>query len=546
MRHIGGSPDRKDQPGDMAAHRRTASEAVKRALIDAVDCEDWPLVVALTETNWTQLLAMHSGRLHRALRATPREHFAGNPLALMTRELFEIDLAAPAPLPRLLTEIERIAVGRSPHCRRALEMNLAALIASRRRGQYDAAIAYYNQLESIGRAVEPHRAAETDGLTSFILAQSGILFELAGDSEHASRLLREAYRWAPASELDVSAKHTAGRLAMSLARLGLLRQARHWLDTADDGVTWTGQTARNSQAVMGLADATIAIASLEHEQARSALDALGSTMLHDEYWPFFVEAQTEFVLTWGDDAAIAAQLSAVRSRTNTAGLRSDGNGIADPLLAAAEANLLIALGRGTEARAVLDAPIRQSPILDEPRARLALLTGENERAVVIARTAVDRPSLSPQLRLKLTLTLAVALYRLGDIAHAADALRRAVHQSNLLTVVAPFAWLPRADLRAIAARVPQALELLGDERIMHAGRAEAPAVTLVTLSRREQLILAELALGLSAQRIAETLRVSINTIRSQRRTIYQKLGANSRVEALGTAADLGLLESNTH
>jgi LuxR family transcriptional regulator, maltose regulon positive regulatory protein len=385
---------------------------VKRALIDAVDCEDWPLVVALTETNWTQLLAMHSGRLHRALRATPREHFAGNPLALMTRELFEIDLAAPAPLPRLLTEIERIAVGRSPHCRRALEMNLAALIASRRRGQYDAAIAYYNQLESIGRAVEPHRAAETDGLTSFILAQSGILFELAGDSEHASRLLREAYRWAPASELDVSAKHTAGRLAMSLARLGLLRQARHWLDTADDGVTWTGQTARNSQAVMGLADATIAIASLEHEQARSALDALGSTMLHDEYWPFFVEAQTEFVLTWGDDAAIAAQLSAVRSRTNTAGLRSDGNGIADPLLAAAEANLLIALGRGTEARAVLDAPIRQSPILDEPRARLALLTGENERAVVIARTAVDRPSLSPQLRLKLTLTLAVALYRL--------------------------------------------------------------------------------------------------------------------------------------
>jgi hypothetical protein len=189
----------------MAAHRRTAPAAVKRALMDAVDSEDWPLVVALTEANWTQLLGLHSGRLHRALRATPLDHFVGNPLALMTRELFGIDPAVPAPLPRPLTDIERIAV----------EMNLAALIASRRRGQYDVAMAYYAQLESIGRAVEPNRSAETRGLASFMYAQSGILFELAGDSEQASRLLSNAYRWAPASELEVSARHAAGRLAMS-------------------------------------------------------------------------------------------------------------------------------------------------------------------------------------------------------------------------------------------------------------------------------------------------------------------------------------------
>ena len=270
-------------------------------------------------------------------------------------------------------------------------------------------------------------------------------------------------------------------------------------------------------------------------------------MLHDEYWPFFVEAHTEFVLTWGDGAAIAAQLSAVRSRTNTAGLRSDGNGVADPVLAAAEANLLIALGRGTEARAVLAAPVRQSAYLDEAKARLALLIGDNERAVVLARTAVDRPSASPKQRLELSLTIALALQRQGQLDQASDALRRAVHQSTLLNVVAPFARVSRAELLMIAARVPQALALLGEERIMRGGRADAPAVTVVTLSRREQLVLTELALGQSAQRIAESLRVSINTVRSQRRTLYQKLGVNSRGQALGTAADLGLLDQvNSH
>jgi LuxR family transcriptional regulator, maltose regulon positive regulatory protein len=524
----------------MAADRRTAPHAVKRALIKAVDCQDWPTVVALTEANWTQLLGMHSDQLHRALRQTPVEHFAGSPLALMTRELFAIEPAVPAPMPRLLTEAEQLAVGRSSHCRRAIEMNLAALITSRRRGRYDAAMAYRAQVESIGRAVEPHRSAEVSGLASFVLAQGAILFELVGDSEQASRLLREAYRFAPASELDGAAKHAAARLALSLARLGQLGQARRWLQTAADDVTWTDRTAQNTQTVMGLAAATIAIASLEHDRARSALAALDSTMHHDAYWPFFVEAQTEFALTWGDDAAIRAQLSALQSSTSSRGGRTQG--IADQVLAAAEAGLLIALGRGTEARAILAAPVRQSSYLDAPRARLALLTGDNERAVVLARTALDRPSRSPRQRLELTLTIAIALQRQGQVDQATDALRRAVHQSNLLTVVAPFAQASRPELLAIAARVPQALALLGDERIVRVGRADAPMVTLVTLSRREQLVLSELALGQSVQRIAESLRVSINTVRSQRRKLYQKLGANSRGQALGTAADLGLLD----
>lgn len=52
------------------------------------------------------------------------------------------------------------------------------------------------------------------------------------------------------------------------------------------------------------------------------------------------------------------------------------------------------------------------------------------------------------------------------------------------------------------------------------------------LSRREQEVLEELARGYRYQEIADKLYVSIDTIRTHIRNIYEKLQVNSRVEAL--------------
>nr|HPH86399.1 response regulator transcription factor [Ferruginibacter sp.] len=52
------------------------------------------------------------------------------------------------------------------------------------------------------------------------------------------------------------------------------------------------------------------------------------------------------------------------------------------------------------------------------------------------------------------------------------------------------------------------------------------------LSRREQEVLEQLAKGFRYQEIGDKLFVSIETVRTHIRNIYEKLQVNSRVEAL--------------
>ena len=58
---------------------------------------------------------------------------------------------------------------------------------------------------------------------------------------------------------------------------------------------------------------------------------------------------------------------------------------------------------------------------------------------------------------------------------------------------------------------------------------------------REHAVLELMASDLARAQIAEALFVSENTVKSQQRTLFRKLGATTRVEALLTAQRLGLL-----
>lgn len=61
------------------------------------------------------------------------------------------------------------------------------------------------------------------------------------------------------------------------------------------------------------------------------------------------------------------------------------------------------------------------------------------------------------------------------------------------------------------------------------------------LSQRQQEVLTLLARGHSYEDMARALEVSVNTIRSHLRTIYERLGASTKVEAVVIAHELGLL-----
>jgi LuxR family maltose regulon positive regulatory protein len=73
-----------------------------------------------------------------------------------------------------------------------------------------------------------------------------------------------------------------------------------------------------------------------------------------------------------------------------------------------------------------------------------------------------------------------------------------------------------------------------------ATKATSPLVE--PLSRRETEVLRLLTTHLSHAEMAEELVVSVNTLRSHLKSIYGKLDAHSRMEAVERARELGLLD----
>lgn len=63
----------------------------------------------------------------------------------------------------------------------------------------------------------------------------------------------------------------------------------------------------------------------------------------------------------------------------------------------------------------------------------------------------------------------------------------------------------------------------------------------IELTRREQDVLEGIARGLSYGEVADHLFVKLPTIQSHIRSLYNKLGANSRVQAVNRAREMGLL-----
>lgn len=73
-------------------------------------------------------------------------------------------------------------------------------------------------------------------------------------------------------------------------------------------------------------------------------------------------------------------------------------------------------------------------------------------------------------------------------------------------------------------------------------REDAERSSAATLTPRERDVLRELARGLTYEQVAVVLGVSANTVRAHVRSIYEKLDAATRTEAVLTAIRMGLID----
>jgi LuxR family transcriptional regulator, maltose regulon positive regulatory protein len=179
-------------------------------------------------------------------------------------------------------------------------------------------------------------------------------------------------------------------------------------------------------------------------------------------------------------------------------------------------------------------------------ARLLLDAGEAAHAIELVAPCLGMgDEHSPRTATLATLVAASAHALLGD-RRSADALfTRALALTALTGSIRPFGMLPRGQLTALVSRAAHGPRPRADEGMITAiaarypsGDDNAPAI----LSVRERLVLSRLVEGDTQQRISFELSVSPNTIKTQVRSIYRKLGVSTRDGALQRARSLGLLD----
>jgi LuxR family transcriptional regulator, maltose regulon positive regulatory protein len=214
---------------------------------------------------------------------------------------------------------------------------------------------------------------------------------------------------------------------------------------------------------------------------------------------------------------------------------------------------LVRLGRTAQADAAL------TETADEERERPGIRT-----AVAALRLAQDNPraataALAPVLDssapeshqvwlIAAFLLEASARDALGEREAAGRALERALDLAEPDGLLFPFLLHPVPELLERHARqrtahpalIRKIISALGG-RTPAAPAADPPEHLPEPLSQAEARVLRLLQTSLSAPEIARELYVSVNTIRTHMRHLYDKLGAHRRLEAIDRARTLGLL-----
>jgi LuxR family maltose regulon positive regulatory protein len=540
MRHEEGDTAR-------AIHLRLAQWYAARgqaalALRHATQAREWPLAVEVVERHARTLMFTEPfDLLRRSVIQIPLEVAAESTTVLALRDTW---VRSPDKLlfsaARLPISADRLAqLGAEEDARHVVEAGLWVISALRMRGWFDEARDYATRLLHVLTAARATRPSDVAEIYPTLQLHAAIAFLLGGHFTEALSCLREAYLWASDNPHQYIESDAASKTALAYAALGDHPRAAMWLkrhEHAPLGAPWLHPFVRSTAATARL---LIAVDELDRAAADAAYKELLTADAHRElFWGYIAYAQANYALLTG---AVTDMLDSLRrTRAQHSGELSHG-AIAGPLLVAAEADLLLAAGRGNQAAIVLTAEHSDHPLVQVSRARLALLSGDNDAALRIA-TDSNRDNLAlPRSRLEMLVIQAVAAHRHRDRAEASRTLQLAVAAARMTGSLRAFRTVPVAEIAEFVDDVPEVREVLAEAAVNAHVELFPARVTLVTLTPREQQLLEQLAGDLTRQQIANSFRVSFNTIKVQLRGLYRKLDVESRADAIARGREYGLL-----
>ncbi|MGN8247259.1 LuxR C-terminal-related transcriptional regulator [Cellulomonas soli] len=544
-----------------------ASGARDRALAHAILAEEWDQASTILQDGMVELMCHRLPLVQRVIELAPPGRMHVEPSMELLRSFLVGILPVHSDRTGTGTVLDVVAARGSDEMPGGLRPDVATPVPvpvpETDRDRIGAALAQVLTLRTLGHVDEAEEVAarsehllrlDAEALDLVALARLhwGILRLLRGDLVRAGQDLRASARAARRTGIDFLLRNACGDLALVHALQGDLVAAQGWLDQLDAVPPAGGELEDLSRTGWTVARALVALGRLDLAAAEDLLAELAGAerlVVREELWAFVAYARAELAVLRGDRVgALHALEVEVASHADTC---RPGSFVRD-LLVGARADLLVALGDGNRARDAVEDAADLPELLRLRRARIDLLTGD----VLAARTQAVRvahATTTTRHRVSALLLEAVAEHRLGQGAAALVAASRAAELAHPQGLVQGFAQLPTDELRAVAAQpltpggpTPHAVGLLRDlleGQAIDQVAAVPASLTVVELTERERAVLTELVSTPSLDVVAARLFVSPNTVKSQVRSLYRKLGVHNRDDALVTAYRRGLLHA---
>ncbi|GAA3641387.1 hypothetical protein GCM10022200_26470 [Microbacterium awajiense] len=412
---------------------------------------------------------------------------------------------------------------------------LTQIIAYRTNGDVDAALLYAKRLSDRIRDVQHESRDRLDGPRWYFHHQIAATYLAAGDTGRALQELGTTRHLARLSAQPDAERAALGRIALAHAARGALGEAELALREAQGRPDPTPAHASSCISTENVAAAIISVDRLadDVEERLTALPAYESIELA---WPLALLAKTRMLLAWQrpDDALEAVRLARIAHPIQPGSLAAD----------AVHATTIMSLMEADEvphARTVAEqAAVRSGVLTRLATVRLALREGDVSEANRLLRVLDQDHSRGPAQRAETALLSAwLEFLRTGALDRQAVAqMERVVHRRDNRRLLLS---IPRQLVDAVRAGLPG--ERIGAFDAAVGDHARVEIEPLPDLTAGERRVLGSLRDGRSTAQLAADFHVSPNTIKSQLRSIYRKLGCSSRTEALRVAERLRLLDA---
>ncbi|MFS0713092.1 LuxR C-terminal-related transcriptional regulator [Microbacterium sp. 2P01SA-2] len=357
------------------------------------------------------------------------------------------------------------------------------------------------------------------GLRGDLHAHAAISLLYGGDDGAASDQFEQALATATRPSVELLAY---GGLALIHAKAGEVPAAQTWVAQAL-ARPWPDDILDEYQgSMLRIAESRLALERGDTAAAEAAVATIWPIIDTIEHWPALGAARAWADISAGRPAEGVERLRSLRSRR---GKRMSSGSPASRMLDATESALALAAGDLASARRLAS---RSSDLPDVmiAAARVAVFDRQHERALRLLNAAAAR---TPRQRTETAALEAILLERLGRTAEARTLARHAGVLARTYGLRTPFLVLPAEEHDLFSGEVddlPAPITVAG----------VAPQLTV-----RESIVARHLVDTANVEEIAARLHVSVNTVKSQRRSLYRKLGASSREEAIAAALAYGLL-----